>query len=226
MAYLQHNSWKDRPGAIAGVIAIHALVGYALVTGLTFTGIIKTVDNPDGIFVEPMPLPPPPPPPDPIPTVEPDTQLVTPPMHQPMPPIDVGPKRPPVDSTAEVVPVPEPSPFIIPKPTPQPGIEPRPLFEPSPARPKGNSGLWVTVDDYRSSWIAQEKTGTVRFSLDVGASGRVENCTIITSSGHPELDAATCKLVTNRARFDPAKDSSGATVRGGYSNSVRWELPE
>lgn len=224
MAYLQHSSWKDRPGAVVGVIAIHAVVGYALVTGLSFTKFVETVRNPEGFFVPEVKLPPPPPKPEP--TAEPDTPLVNPPAHQPIPPLDLGPQRPPIDSTPELVPVPEPIPYVVPKPTPQPGITPQPLFDPSPARPRGNPGLWVTVDDYRSSWINQEKTGTARIRLEVGASGRVETCTVTASSGHPELDAATCKLVSSRARFDPAKDGTGAKVSGNYSTSVRWELPE
>ena len=40
MAYLQHSNWRERPGAVVAVIAIHGLVGYALVTGLSFTKII------------------------------------------------------------------------------------------------------------------------------------------------------------------------------------------
>ena len=60
----------------------------------------------------------------------------------------------------------------------------------------------------------------------IAASGRVESCTITGSSGHPELDRATCELVARRARFDPAKDSSGAKVSGTYTSSVRWQLPE
>ena len=32
MAYATHTTWKDRPGAVAGVIAVHAALGYALIT--------------------------------------------------------------------------------------------------------------------------------------------------------------------------------------------------
>lgn len=223
MAYLQHPSWKDRPGAVAGVVAIHALIGYALVTGLTFEGVTKTVERWKARDYVDVPLPPPPP--DPKPTAEPENRVAQP-VHQPKPKLDVSSQRPVIDSVPEPVPVPEPIPYVVPTPTPQPGLTPRPVFDPSPARPRGNPGLWVTVDDYRSSWINQEKTGTVRFRLEVGASGRVENCTITASSGHSELDAATCKLVTSRAKFDPAKDGTGAKVSGSYSNAVRWELPE
>lgn len=222
MAYLQHTSWKDRPGQVAGVVAVHALVGYALVTGLSFTGFAPEADKLGSYFVPDVELPPPPPP---DPEVDPAQKVATP-MHAPVPPVDLGPQRPPVDVTDVIVPVPEPIPYVVPQPTPQPGIAAKPAFDPVGARPKGNPANWVTVNDYRSSWINREMTGTARFRLEVGASGRVESCAITVSSGHPELDKATCALVAQRARFEPARDASGAAVAGSYANAVRWELPE
>ena len=224
MAYLQHPGWKDRPGAIAGVIAIHAVIGYVLITGLSFKGVVEAVQNPKGIFVPEVELPPPPPPPEK--KYEPE-QKVSPPIHAPVPPVDLGPQRPPIDVADAIVPVvPDPVPYVVPKPTPQPGLSPKPSVEAVGAKPRGNPGNWITVNDYRSSWINREMTGTARFQLVVGANGRVENCTITNSSGHAELDRATCALVTQRARFDPAKDETGAKISGSYSNAVRWELPE
>lgn len=224
MAYLQHSSWKDRPGAVAGVIAVHAAVGYALVTGLSFSKIVETVKNPEGIFVPEVKLPPPPPPPEP--TVEP-TQEMTPPVHAPTPPVDLGPQRPPIETTPVIVPLPTPVPipYVQPKVVPQPGPTAKPSFDAVGAKPRNDPGSWVTVDDYRSAWINREWTGAVRFRLSIGANGRVENCTITDSSGHAELDEATCKLVTSRARFDAARDETGAKVGGTYTNTVRWELP-
>lgn len=224
MAYLQHTSWKDRPGAVAGVVAIHAAIGYVLVTGLSFTGIVEDVKNTGSYFVPEVKLPPPPPPP-PEQKVEPE-QKVAPPVHAPIPPVDLGPQRPPVDVTDVIPPVADPIPYVVPKPTPQPGLAVKPADDPIGAKPRGNPANWVTVNDYRSNWINREMTGTARFRLKVGANGRVENCTITASSGHAELDRATCALVTQRARFDPAKDETGAKVSGSYSNAVRWELPE
>ena len=84
----------------------------------------------------------------------------------------------------------------------------------------------MTVNDYRSSWIAREMTGTARFRLDIGTTGRVESCAITASSGHADLDRATCALLTARARFAPARDETGAAVRGTYANAVRWTLPD
>lgn len=224
MAYLQQDNWQRRPVAIAGVVVIHAVIGYALVTGLNFTKIVEVVQNPKGVFVPAVKLPPPPPPPpdqaaDPV-------QKVSPPAHAPNPPVDLSDQRPSIETSPIIIPIPDPIPYVLPKPTPMPGPTARPAFDPVSAKPRGNPGNWVTVNDYRSSWINREWTGTARFRVQVGENGRVQNCTITSSSGHPELDQATCALVTQRARFDPAKDNSGALTMGSYSSSVRWELPE
>ena len=40
-----------------------------------------------------------------------------------------------------------------------------------------------------------------------------------------DLDDATCKLVTRRARFKPATDGEGNPTTGSYSNAVRWQIP-
>jgi periplasmic protein TonB len=221
MAYLQHTGWKDRPGAVAGVIGIHALIGYALIAGLSFTGIADEVRKFRARDYVDVPLPPPPP----EPAAEPEPSRVDPPAVAPIPKLDLSPAKADIDTTPVIVPTPDFVPRAVPTQTPA-ALPAKPAFDPVGPKPRGNPGNWVTVEDYRSSWINREMTGTARFRLEVGASGRVETCTITASSGHPELDRATCALVSQRARFEPARDASGAKATGSYANSVRWELPE
>jgi len=222
MAYLQHTSWKNRPGAVAGVIGIHAVIGYALISGLQFTGMVEVPDNPIGMFVPEVKLPPPPP--DPV--VKPDEAIIDRPIVVPIPPLDMSDRKPIVDTTEIIRPSDEVITKVIPQPTPAFTPAARPAFDPIGAKPRGNPGNWVTVNDYRTTWINKEMAGTARFRLEVGANGRVESCTITASSGHADLDKATCALIAQRARFEPATDETGAKVTGSYSNSVRWELPE
>jgi len=61
--------------------------------------------------------------------------------------------------------------------------------------------------------------------VTVGTDGRVVDCTITSSSGSPDLDAATCTNVTRRARFKPALEN-GQPVQATYSNRIRWVIPE
>ena len=94
------------------------------------------------------------------------------------------------------------------------------------ATPRGNPGSWIRSDDYPARALRAGEEGTVRFNLTIGLNGAVTACQIVGSSGFPALDEATCRLVSRRARFNPAVDSTGAPVEGRYANTVRWRLPE
>ena len=223
MAYLQHTSWQDRPGAVAGVIAIHAAIGFVLVNGLDFVPTIVADDPLEGYEIT-MPLDPPPP----DPTTDPRTEIIPerPPVA-PLPPVNLSDRRPLVDTTPIILPPLPDIPRVIPSPTPSLDAGPRkPAFDPVGPRPRNDPGAWVTTSDYKTSWINREWTGTARFRLEIAASGKVANCSITRSSGHAELDRATCELVTRRARFEPARDEAGAKTGGIYSNAVSWELPD
>lgn len=223
MAYVQHTSWRDRPGAVIGVIAIHAAVGYALVNGLSFTQIVKAIDNPDAIDVV-VPIIPPPPPPEQ--KTEPEPAVEQAPLVAPLPPVDLAPQRPPIEAMVNIPPFTDVVPKVIATPTPGPTARPAIAFDPVAPRPRNDPGSWVTESDYRSSWINRGMVGVTRFRLELAADGRVQSCAVTGSSGYAELDKATCVLVARRARFDPAKDRTGAKVGGSYSSSVRWQLPE
>ena len=93
------------------------------------------------------------------------------------------------------------------------------------ATPRGNPGSWATTDDYPSRALREEREGVTRFSVTVDARGRVSNCQVTGSSGHPDLDEAACRAITRRARFEPATDGNGDPTTGSYSNSVRWQIP-
>jgi TonB family protein len=91
--------------------------------------------------------------------------------------------------------------------------------------PSGNPGNWVTTNDYPTRALANRDMGTTSFRLEVSAQGDVTSCTISQSSGHADLDAATCKAVARRAKFEPAVDYDGQPVASMYSNRVRWQIP-
>ena len=91
------------------------------------------------------------------------------------------------------------------------------------ARPLG--GAWASASDYPGSDLRLGHQGTASYRLAVSAAGTVENCTITASSGWPGLDAETCRLARQRARFSPALDDGGNAVGGSYAGSVTWRIP-
>ena len=220
MAYLD-NRPRPSAGSMAAVIAIHGAVGAALVLGLTVSGVIDDKERPLVVIPIDPPKPPPPPEPAATPTEPASSDPYVPPIPFPLPT-----KGPEIDTT-KVLPSPTP-PRPIPGPTalPDPLPSVTPSFTPVAAKPRNDPKRWVTTDDYRGNWIRQEMTGKARFRLEIAADGRVAGCTITASSGHPELDAATCALVTRRAKFQPARGSEGEPVAGSYSNAIDWQLPE
>ena len=82
-----------------------------------------------------------------------------------------------------------------------------------------------SADDYPAAALRARAQGTVRVSLGVSPIGRVTACTITESSGSPALDAATCRMITARAGFAPARDSRGRAVTDTAEAGVRWLIP-
>ncbi len=66
---------------------------------------------------------------------------------------------------------------------------------------------------YRGSVVAQ---------FTVGREGRVSNCSVVRTSGNAKLDALTCRLLEQRARFEPAQDSRGAAVPSDANATYVW----
>jgi TonB family protein len=108
--------------------------------------------------------------------------------------------------------------LIKPLVTIDPGRGPTPV-------PIDNPGLWVTTNDYPAKALQEKREGTVGFSLTVGPDGRVANCRIIFTSGSDDLDTTACTLISQRARFSPAKNAKGTAISGSYANRVRWQIP-
>lgn len=221
MAYIDQTR-RPSLGGMAAVIAVHAAIGLVLMAGLTVAGRIIEEDGP--IVAIPLPQDPPPPPPETPPEARSNPSEMTPPITAPKPIIDLVPTPPRVDVSDLIPPsrpLPQPGPAIdrvIPAPTPS--------FAPVGAKPRNDPGQWITADDYRSDWIRRGLVGRASFRLDVAANGTVTGCRITSSTGHEALDQATCRLVSRRARFEPARGPNGEPVAGSYSQSVLWRLPE
>lgn len=79
--------------------------------------------------------------------------------------------------------------------------------------------------DYPAAALRAGQQGLVAFTLAIGTTGRVENCTVARSSGSIALDTATCSILGRRARFFPARDSRGNAIPGTAQGRIKWVLP-
>lgn len=218
MAYAAQRNSADRTKTVIIVTLLEGAAIYAVVTGLTMTGTIK----PEAIFragnipaTPPAPLDPPKPEKHPE-QVKKQIETVVPPAN--------GLNTLTNNQTEVVI---NKGPDIVVEPSPTHEIVREKLVVAAiAARPRGHPGEWVTPNDYPSQDLREGNQGVVRFRLDVAANGRVTNCSITQSSGFPRLDAAACARLTSRARFDPARDESGAAQPGSYSSAVRWTIPQ
>ena len=66
--------------------------------------------------------------------------------------------------------------------------------------------------------------GSVGVRYLVDTNGRVIQCAVTRSSGNPELDATTCRLIKQRFRFDPSRDDHGRPVRAYVVENHSWDI--
>jgi TonB family protein len=85
-------------------------------------------------------------------------------------------------------------------------------------------GRPVTSTDYPRTAIKRGAIGVVDVLLNIGVDGKPLDCTIIRSSGHQDLDSATCEKLLARGMFDPGLDHSGKPVQSPYFSSVVWMM--
>lgn len=220
MAYADQDGMSSsRLVSIIIVALLHAFLGYALVTGLAYEAVqqVKAKLNVVDVKEEEPPEEEEPPP-------EPEKQI-EPPVVSP-PPLVTTVTPPP---TVRTVDTPPPAAPIVPTAAPPAPAAPPPpppvAKRPNPI-PKGNPGNWANTNDYPSRALQQEREGTTGFRVTVGPDGRVQSCTVTSSSGHADLDDATCKNIQRRGRFDPALDASGNPTSGSWSSRVRWQIPK
>lgn len=215
MSYADQKMSSGRITAIIIVALLHALLGYAFITGLAYN-VVKAVQKDLKTFdVNEQPPPPEAPPPPP-----PKQENIPPPVVSP-PPIVRTNIAPPVVMAVPIAP-----PVII-TPTAPPAPPPPPAPKKvEPARAKANLASYVSDDDYPPSAQRAGEQGTTGFRLDVGTDGRVTNCTVTSPSGSSALDSTTCRLMMRRAKFTPAHDSSGNPATDAVSGRIRWVLPK
>jgi protein TonB len=166
----------SRLKGIAIVVALHVLIGYALVSGMARKGLNLVKKPLEAVVIQEVMIPPPPPPPPPkkveLPKETPKPQA--PPLPF-VPPPDVA---PPTASAAPVIaatPTPPPSPAVIAPPAPP--APPSPLAAPAQviSGPKQSK-----IGDICPNQPEPEKSRQVSRALDDGIEGRVTVDLVVT----------------------------------------------
>lgn len=216
MSYAQKKELSgNRTLSVVFTVVVVGSLLYAIVTGLAFNVIKKSVANLKTFDVETPPPPPekPPPPPKEIPKVPPPP--ITPPSII-KPPVETP---PPIQTVVSPI-IPPPQPVIAP-----PAPPPPPAAKVTKAQSaRGDLQNYFTGDDYPPDALRNEDTGTTVVRVNVGADGRVASCDVVSSSGSRSLDSATCRVLRSRARFTPAKLSNGQATTDSITARITWRL--
>jgi len=207
MSYAQKKQLSgNRTAAIIIAATLQFVLGYALVTGLAASFVKKEVQNLKTFNVEQPPPPPekPPPPPKDMPQVPPPP--ITPPSIV-QPPI--APPPPITTVTTAIVPPPTPA--------PRPPAPPPPPVRTESARPaNGDVRSLFDPNNYPEAAAEANASGTAVAQLSIGTDGRVTGCSLVKGTGFSVLDSYVCSTL-RRARFTPARDSSGNPTTGSYT---------
>jgi len=226
MAYVDQKMSGGKIVAIVIVALIHAVLGYAFVTGLAYQYVKKVTGDLNTFDVEPPPPPPPPeepppPPPDQPNLPPPPTTVVVPPplVNTPVP-------APPINVTSIIPPSQPTSPPAPPAP-PSPPAPPAAPVVSQAATARGNIGQFFGRDNYPAAAVRAGAEGRVRVSVSVGADGRITDCSVTAGSGNEDLDSATCRIFRRSVRYTPAKDASGQAIASRVvPPAIVWKLEQ
>jgi protein TonB len=84
----------------------------------------------------------------------------------------------------------------------------------------------IRESDYPRGAIEAGASGTVGLRFVVAPDGRVNDCRVTRSSGRSDLDTITCRLIMQRFRYRPARDSSGRPVAEVVTGQHAWIYDE
>lgn len=90
----------------------------------------------------------------------------------------------------------------------------------TPAKLKSGA---ITNNDYPASALRQSQSGITVTLVTISERGVITECRIIQTSAVSDLDKATCSLMKERFKFDPALDKDGKPVPSWQTRAVRWQ---
>ncbi len=98
---------------------------------------------------------------------------------------------------------------------------------PAPAlreRARGTLEGLISAKDYPGIAIDDLAEGSVAFAVLIDETGKVADCTVTQTSGVAALDAQSCAIVKQRARFKPAVGLNGQPAKDTYQQRITWKI--
>jgi protein TonB len=238
-AYAEHRRIvrpRERVLALAAVVGVQLLLGFALLTGLRVR-VASSAEAVQHLIEIALPRTPPPVPPP------------------------LVPKPAPAHHSSSAAPKAEPNPIggspgPIPAPAP-PSVRPIVAVQPTAGRSGGGTGTGpalgsgagggtggqgygdddgggtdlehisgeILTTDYPRELGREGIGGRVSVTFTVETNGRVTGCHVTRSSRVPELDSLTCRLIEQRFRFRPSTDRYGRPIRDEVDWDHDWIAP-
>lgn len=79
-------------------------------------------------------------------------------------------------------------------------------------------------NDYPYDALRKHQSGLAHVVVMVDETGKIVDCTMIATSGIAILDAQTCIILRNRAKFSPAIGSDGKPTKAVFHQRVNWAM--
>jgi len=214
---------------IGFVLALHALLAWALVNGMG-QRLIEVIKGPIETKIIEEVKQEEPPPPENLPP--PPKFAPPPPSFVPPPEVNVNPPPTPAPTITTTTVAPPPAPPVFIQPPPAPAAPPAPPA-PAPARVNAkpaiaNAGACAPKgEDYPPAAQRAEATGTTVVRFTIGPEGRLTDSAIVRSAGstreHKMLDrVALAKL--KECRFTAGADENGRPVGASFDVEYVWKL--
>ena len=94
-----------------------------------------------------------------------------------------------------------------------------------PAQPARQRSGSIAASDYPRSALRHNSQGRATITFTINPQGSVERCELVRSAGDASLDERSCTLVTQRYRYEPARDASGRAIPQIAIANIVWRLP-
>jgi protein TonB len=222
---LDYAQQQRQPGkhavGIGIVLALHLVLGWALVNGLA-QRLVEVIKSPLETKIIEEVKPPPPPPPENLPP--PPKFAPPPPSFVPPPEVNVNPPPmvQPTITTTQVAPPPAPvtvvaAPAVVAAPPAPPRVAARPAI----------SNLDSCKPEYPAAALRAEATGSTKIRFVIGADGKLQSSEITKSSGasreHKALDRQALQQLSQCA-FKAGADENGRPVGASVEVEYVWKL--